>query len=179
MPYYRCAACGVPTYSAAAYSSANLCPSCDAALTEDAKLYVFPGGGSNISRILFARPEAASEARRALGDLPFPQITREDLELLVSELVTNSVRHAGLADYDPIGISLVNGAGRARLAVHDGGHGFTPTLSGWDDGPPAAGGRGLAIVDALSDAWGVDCDPEGCTVWCEVAVAEPETSVPC
>src|SRR5436309_4295969 len=119
MPYYRCAACGVTTYSAAAYSSCGLCAMCEAALTEDAKLYVVPGATHNVSCIVRARPEGAAEARRALVGLPFPEITREDLALLVSELVTNSIRHAGLTGGDPIGVSLINGAGRARLAVHD------------------------------------------------------------
>jgi anti-sigma regulatory factor (Ser/Thr protein kinase) len=169
MPYYLCAACGLTTYSAAAYSSASMCPTCEGALTEDAKLYVVPGAHHNVSRVLLARPEAAGEARRALVGLPFPEITREDLALLVSELVTNSVRHAGLSARDPIGVSLINGAGRARLAVHDGGEGFTPSMSGWN-GPQVAGGRGLEIVSALSEAWGVDCDPDGCTVWCEIDV---------
>jgi anti-sigma regulatory factor (Ser/Thr protein kinase) len=171
MPYYRCAACGLTTYSAAAYSSASLCSACEAALTEDAKLYVVPGAGHNVSCVLHARPEAPAEARRALVGLPFPEITREDLALLVSELVTNSLRHAGLSVGDAIGVSLINGAARARLAVHDDGPGFTPSLSGWNE-PDVAGGRGLEIVEALSDAWGVDCDPDGCTVWCEVGVPD-------
>jgi anti-sigma regulatory factor (Ser/Thr protein kinase) len=176
MPYYRCATCGLTGYSAAAYASANSCPTCQAALTEDAKLYVVPGAKHNVSCVVLARPEAAGEARRALVTLPFPEVTREDLALLVSELVTNSVRHAGLSARDAIGVSLVNGAGRARLAVRDGGDGFTPSLSAWN-GPDVAGGRGLGIVDALSEAWGVKCDPEGCTVWCEVAVDDPEPAM--
>jgi serine/threonine-protein kinase RsbW len=180
MPYYRCVACGLTSYSAAGHASARICPECDAALTGDAKQYVIPAAlqmvavaPHNVSRVLLARPEAPAEARRALGDLPFPATTREDLALLVSELVTNALRHGGLSRDDRIGMSLINGAGRARLAVHDAGPGFTPGLSGSNDDPRVAGGRGLALVEALSDAWGVRSGADGCTVWCEVAVEEP------
>ena len=169
MPYHRCADCGLTTYSAATYASASACPGCLAALTDDTKLYVTPGVNHDVSCTVQARPEAASEARRALVGLAFPEITRENLALLVSELVNNAVLHAGLSTRDSIGVELVNGTGRVRLTVHDAGRGF-PGAMPKPDAPLAAGGRGLAIVDALSDAWGVDSDPDGCTVWCEVAV---------
>jgi anti-sigma regulatory factor (Ser/Thr protein kinase) len=71
------------------------------------------------------RPEAAAEARRALVGLALPKITREDLALLVSELVTNAVRHAGLSPRAPIEVRVKNGSGGVRLAVHDPGPGFT------------------------------------------------------
>jgi len=176
MPYYRCAACGLTTYSAAGRSSPLICPQCEAALTEDAKLYVTPGATLNVSRVLLARPEAPAEARRALVGLPFDEATREDLALLMTELVTNALRHAGLSRDDRIGISLVNGAGRVRMAVHDGGPGFTPGSSNGNGGA-TAGGRGLELVEALSNAWGVRSAPDGCTVWCEVPIdLEPATS---
>jgi signal transduction histidine kinase len=169
MPYYRCAVCGLTSYSAAGHASALMCPECEAAMTEDAKLYVLPaarhdlaGAPHNVSRVLFARPDAPEEARRALGALPLPSTTREHLTLLVTELVTNALRHAGLSRDDRIGISLVNGAGRARLAVHDGGPGFTQDATG----------SGLALVEALSNAWGVRAGADGCTVWCEIAVED-------
>jgi anti-sigma regulatory factor (Ser/Thr protein kinase) len=179
MPYYRCVSCGLTSYSAAGHASALICPECEAALTEDAKLYVLPaaqhviaGAPHNLSRVLLARPEAPAEARRALVGLPLPTTTREHLAVLVSELVANALRHAGLRRDDRIGVSLINGAGRARLAVHDGGPGFTPGLAGSNDDARAAGGFGLALVEALSNVWGVRSGAEGCTVWCEVAVED-------
>jgi serine/threonine-protein kinase RsbW len=171
MPYHRCAACGLTTYSAATYASASSCPGCLAALTEDTKLYVTPGENHDVSCTLQARPEAAGEARRALVGLAFPEITRENLALLVSELVNNAVLHAGLSIGDSIEVELVNGAETVHLAVHDGGRGF-PSAAPESDAPLEPGGRGLVIVDALSDTWGVDSDPDGCTVWCEVAVGQ-------
>jgi anti-sigma regulatory factor (Ser/Thr protein kinase) len=169
MPYYLCDACGLTSYSAARYSSPMACPTCRAALTDDEKIAIVPGSVHDVSCTLPARPAAAAQARRAFAFLALPEITREDLALLVSELVTNAVRHAGLSSGDPIDVKLVNGGRTVRLAVHDGGGGFTFSPAR-DDGPPAAGGRGLAIVDALSANWGVDRDGAGCTVWCELAV---------
>jgi anti-sigma regulatory factor (Ser/Thr protein kinase) len=169
MPYHRCADCGLTTYSAATYASASTCPGCLAALTEDTKLYVTPGVNHDVSCTLLARPEAAAEARRALVGLVLPETTRESLALLVSELVNNAVLHGGLSIRDRIQVELTNGTGGVRLTVHDEGHGF-PCATPEAGVPLVAGGRGLVIVDALSDTWGVDSDRDGCTVWCQVAV---------
>jgi anti-sigma regulatory factor (Ser/Thr protein kinase) len=169
MPYYLCAACGLTSYSAATYSSLMTCPTCQADLAEGAKVDIVPGSVHDVSCTVMARPAAAGEARRAFTRLALPELTREDLALLVSELVTNAVRHAGLSSRDPIDVKLVNGGRTVRLAVHDGGHGFAFSPAR-DEGPPVAGGRGLAIVDALSASWGVDREGDGCTVWCELAV---------
>ncbi|MEA2451043.1 MAG: hypothetical protein QOG63_2975 [Thermoleophilaceae bacterium] len=171
MPYYRCAACGLTSYSAASHSSVGACPTCSAALAEDSKVYVVPGTRYDVDRIVPARPEAAAEARRALVGLALPETARETLALIVSELVSNAIRHAGLATSDPITVQLTNGEGTVRLAVHDGGPGFASRPPGRDDAL-ASDGRGLTIIAALSEAWGVDCDAHGCTVWCDVAVEE-------
>src|SRR5436309_15541331 len=81
MPYYRCAACGLTSYSAATYSSLTTCPTCQAALAEDAKVDIVPGSTHDVSCTLRARPAAAAEARRACARLALPEITREDLAL--------------------------------------------------------------------------------------------------
>jgi anti-sigma regulatory factor (Ser/Thr protein kinase) len=177
MPYYRCPGCGLTVHSAAAYFTARTCPDCSAALPEDARLYLTPGGGRSIRRVLGARPEAVGKARRALVGLPVPRSVRDRLTLLVSELVTNSIRHAGLRADEPISVHITSRAGRVRLAVHDGGPGFVPAAPAGRD-PLAVGGHGCAIVAALSDGWGVECDAGGCTVWCEVDThEEPATAL--
>ena len=134
--------------------------------------YVVSGAKRDVSRRLVARPEAAAEARRELLALALPEVTREDLALIVTELVTNSVLHAGLSAADHVELQLTNRIGSVRLAVHDGGPGFTSLPP-----PPldsiVPGGRGLVIVAALSDSWGIECDQGGCTVWSELAVEEP------
>jgi anti-sigma regulatory factor (Ser/Thr protein kinase) len=78
--------------------------------------------------------------------------TLDELTLLVSELVTNSVRHAD-ADADRgIGLraGLVNGS--VRVEVSDWGRDFDPRVQ------PSAddiGGWGLYLVDSLADRWGL------------------------
>ena len=123
----------------------------------------------DVSCTLLARPEAAAEARRALIGLALPETARESLALLVSELVNNAVLHGGLSVRDRIQVELINGTDSVRLTVNDAGRGF-PCATPESGLPLVAGGRGLVIVDALSETWGVDSDPDGCTVWCEVAV---------
>jgi anti-sigma regulatory factor (Ser/Thr protein kinase) len=176
MPYYRCADCGLTSYSAAAYSSASACPTCAAHLSRGSEIHVVPGAKHDVSRSLVARPEAAAEARRVLLALALPEATREDLALIVTELVTNAVLHAGLSGADRVEVSLTNGAGSVRLEVHDPGPGFKcPSPPSLDS--IVAGGRGLVIVAALSDSWGIDCGDGGCTVWCRVPVDEPVAAV--
>jgi anti-sigma regulatory factor (Ser/Thr protein kinase) len=137
-----------------------------------------------VRRVLPAQPEAVARARRAVVGLPVDQTIRDNLALLVSELVTNSVRHAGLAPDDPISVHITSDRDRVRLAVRDGGAGFTPREqngNGNGDGNghdlEATGGRGCVIVAALANAWGVERDARGCTVWCELSgAARPWTS---
>jgi anti-sigma regulatory factor (Ser/Thr protein kinase) len=171
MPYYRCHSCGLTTYSAASYSSARACPACLEALPDDARLHIVPGDNADVSLTLLARPAAAAEARHALVGFALPQITREDLALVVTELVTNSVRHAGLTPGAQIGVESSSGPDSVSLAVHDGGAGFRVPRRRFRNAQ-SAGGRGLLIVDALSEAWGVDCAADGCTVWCRIAIDE-------
>jgi anti-sigma regulatory factor (Ser/Thr protein kinase) len=118
---------------------------------------------------LLARPEAAAAARHALVGLALPETTRATLALLVTELVTNAVRHAGLSPADPIRVEIANGSAHVRVTVHDGGPGFLPaSVAPGDLLEP--GLQGLVILDALADAWGVDRDARGCSVWCQVAI---------
>lgn len=177
MPYYRCPGCGVTVHSAAAFSAARVCPDCSTALPKDARVYPAPPSTRHLRRVLAARPEAAAKARHAMRALPLAAATRDTLELLVSELVTNAVRHAGLGPEDPVSIHITSRTDRVRLAVRDNGPGFAhPSVDASD--PLALGGRGCVIVDTLSDTWGIDRDASGCTVWCEVAVDErPDEAV--
>jgi anti-sigma regulatory factor (Ser/Thr protein kinase) len=172
MPYHRCAACGLTSYSAAAHAAASVCPNCAAPLSDATRLYLTPGATHTIKRVLAARPEAVAKARREVRALPLAHETREQLALAVSELVTNAVVHADAAVGDPVRLQVRVRSGRARVEVRDCGSGFEAPLSLSPD-PPAVGGQGLLIVAALSDAWGVVRRPGGCTVWCEVPVEEP------
>ena len=173
MPYHRCAACGLTSYSAPAHARASVCPTCTATLSDATRVYVAPGATHTINRVLVARLEAGAEARREIVALPISQDARAQLALLVSELVNNAVLHAGAAAVDDrVRLKVRLRSGRARVEVRDSGPGFDP--------PPtnghkrlAAGGQGLVIVAALSDVWGVVRGPSGCTVWCELLVEQP------
>ena len=100
---------------------------------------------------------APATARHVIAEfddvLPLAMIERA--MLLVSELVTNSVRHAGACDAIRLVVHVGARDRRLRVEVRDRGRGFDPAeLAG---GSPAAGaGFGLAMVDALADRWGVD-----------------------
>jgi anti-sigma regulatory factor (Ser/Thr protein kinase) len=74
----------------------------------------------------------------------------ETLRLLVSELLTNAVVHG---EGETMRLVLRIEHGVCRVEVIDGGNGFTPTAT--LPSPLAPGGRGLFLVDALSDDWGV------------------------
>jgi anti-sigma regulatory factor (Ser/Thr protein kinase) len=98
---------------------------------------------------------AAGEARAALTVLDgrIDAGALDDIRLLVSELVTNSVRHAG-AERDLVRLAVRSSGRTVRVEVSDGGRGFTPrTRSAPHD---EVGGWGLHLVDQLADRWGVE-----------------------
>lgn len=91
---------------------------------------------------------------------------REDLvetaELLVSEIVTNALVHAGT----PIEVAFSFVDGGLRIEVTDGSP-HAPTLRGY--GPNAGTGRGLMLLEEMVDEWGVVPDHSGKTVWFQIA----------
>ena len=112
---------------------------------------------------------AARQARRAVREEladALPKRTLADVELLVSELATNSVRHAGCGEGDELAMEAAVESDRVRVRLFDAGDGFdehTPR-------PPAggsSGGYGLVLLDRLSDRWGVQ-NEGGFSVWFEV-----------
>lgn len=91
-----------------------------------------------------------------------------DVRLLVSELVTNCVRHAAAGPEDSIVLSVDIGDDRVRVSVVDRGPGFErPTTPVTEQAAEAGSGWGLFLVDQLSEDWGVERD-SGATVWFEV-----------
>ncbi len=86
---------------------------------------------------------------------------RDDVTLVVSEMVTNAVRHAG----PPVALELHAENGRVLIAVHDG----SPDPPELRPAPSdAEGGRGLLLVDLICEEHGVRPDPPGKTVWAAV-----------
>ena len=88
-----------------------------------------------------------------------------DLRLLVSELVTNSVRHARLGPGDRIRLQVEISDRVLRVEVSDPGEGFVANIP--EPGARGPGGWGLFLTERLADRWGVDRDGEWTTVWLE------------
>ena len=112
-------------------------------------------------------PDSVATARSALGEVSDHLTPRrlEDARLLVSELVTNSIRHAGLADGETIRLVVVAGERALRIEVCDSGPGFELVEPVPDPARPS--GWGLYLVRELADRWGVD--RAACTrVWFEL-----------
>ena len=95
----------------------------------------------------------------------------ENAELLVSELVTNSVRHAGLPSEASIEFSVRASPEVLMVEVADAGPGFdhAPGRPRVVDGSAPASGWGLFLVDRIADRWGtVHMDGET-RVWFELS----------
>ncbi|MFF2331079.1 MULTISPECIES: ATP-binding protein [unclassified Streptomyces] len=107
--------------------------------------------------------------RRALVDWAC-DARADDVLLCVSELVTNAVLHGVPPGRGfRIHLYLEPADGVLRIEVHDSGDGeVRPADAG--AAPDAEGGRGLLLVAALADRWGVGERNPGKVVWCEFAV---------
>ena len=83
----------------------------------------------------------------------------------MTEVVTNSVTHAGLTGAQPIDLNIQVSPGCLRIEVTDEGtRGFDPVAA-----LPAPGqdsGRGFWVIDKLTDRWGVNFT-SSTRVWCE------------
>jgi anti-sigma regulatory factor (Ser/Thr protein kinase) len=102
---------------------------------------------------------SAYSARRCMDALaPFLDPVRADeLRLLVSELVTNSILHAGgdARSWIHLIVKIIPNR-RVRAEVHDYGPGFTPAVPDQVDDADLVHGRGLFLVEHLADAWSVE-----------------------
>jgi|SRR3954465_698003 serine/threonine-protein kinase RsbW len=109
-------------------------------------------------------------ARRAIDELRVERHAEAvfNLRLLITELVGNSVRHAGLSSADAIVLEIRIRPDQIRAQVTDRGPGFTRPV--FDEPPSGTGGRGLYLVDALADRWGAEPTPgrDGWQVWFEL-----------
>jgi anti-sigma regulatory factor (Ser/Thr protein kinase) len=112
------------------------------------------------------RPDSVAAARRftvsLVRDLPSDVV--ESVELMVSELATNCIRHTDSG----FSLSVARCEAEIRVAVRDEGDG-TPLMG--TPGPMDISGRGLRIVDLLSGEWGIEPSRDrGKTVWFVLAI---------
>lgn len=112
------------------------------------------------ARRFHCRPESVAGARHFVRDVlsDQPRETAEAAELMTSELATNSVRHAR-SDFE---LAILLSRDEIRVEVSDHGQGQPVPRS---PTPREQSGRGLQIVQVLSDAWGISPSPNGKLVW--------------
>jgi anti-sigma regulatory factor (Ser/Thr protein kinase) len=115
-------------------------------------------------------PLAAPAARRLVTTFAH-EISADcliDASLMISELVNNSVEHGGAGNGSFVRLVIDVCEGVLKVEVSDSGSGFVPPASLSFDDVEATSGRGLRIVEALADRWGVTTS-EGAHVWFEMA----------
>ena len=109
-------------------------------------------------------PQGPGQARRAVAEcatrLGLEEVV-DDLLLVVSELVTNAVRHGS----PPVRLEVLADAHQVRVAVGDGAPGLPDPRTADAD---AEGGRGMVLVELLARAHGVLLQPPGKSVWASV-----------
>jgi DNA-binding transcriptional MerR regulator len=127
------------------------------------RLLAEPGGDMRTFELeLPANPRAPEAVRNAIDDFAaaLPDDRRFNLRLLASELVANSVRYGRSPT---VRVAARMNAERVQVEISDDGEGFT-----WGQpGPDSEGGRGLPVVAALADRWGLTFDG-GTTAWFEL-----------
>ena len=119
--------------------------------------------------VLQPDPRSVWQARRITSDILTGKVEGDTLHnalLVVTELVSNAVNHAGTTV--SVGIS-VSGEGLVRVEVGD-GRTWPPQPR--EAEPDAVGGRGLLLVGALTDRWGVETQSDGKVVWAEITVVD-------
>ncbi|MFI1305371.1 MULTISPECIES: ATP-binding protein [Streptomyces] len=131
-----------------------------------------PAGEPTLGEVrLPSRPQSAGIARRLTAAVLLkqwsltPQLA-EHAVLLVSELVGNAVRHTGARTF---GLRMLRRRGWIRVEVRDPSRGLPCLLPVQETD---LSGRGLFLVDTLSDRWGVDLLPRGKATWFEVRIAD-------
>jgi len=129
------------------------------------------GASSRVS--LPHAPSSVGIARHRLGaDLRahgIPESLVTDAILVLSELMSNAVRHADPLPGAQVRVAWTLSGGTLEIAVSDGGgrgspHTEVPSVT-------SASGRGLGIVGHLSSHWGVRANGLGSTVWATMPVS--------
>ena len=119
-------------------------------------------GREGLRMRLGSGPEAAAEARRAIADLraDLDPPLMETMRLLVTELITNTVRHTNC---DALTLRVAIGKSAVLAEVCDEAPAFDPQPS-----EAADDGWGLFLVERLAESWGVKDDGGSKRVWFEL-----------
>lgn len=123
-----------------------------------------------LERDVGAPARARSAFAERLGELAIDGPTGQLLVLLVSEVVSNAVRHSSGPADARIGLLASADGQRIRVAVSDGGEGFTPRQR---DPEGLGDGYGLYLLEKSAAGWGVET-AGGTTVWFELDLTGAE-----
>ena len=121
------------------------------------RTFVLPG---DLNAPKAARNLIAAELAPVFGEADL-----YDVRVLVSELVTNAVRHGGADEDRPVRVQLAVEEERVRIEVRDPGRGFDRPAS--PTPRPEGGGNGLVMVQAIASRWDVERG-DGTCVWFEI-----------
>ena len=112
-----------------------------------------------------AEPRAVPHTRERVVELAVPFVERDriaDLRLVISEVVTNAVRHGGEGE---MLVAVTPKDGYLCVQVTDTGDGFAPRPRAY--GPDEDGGFGLFLVERLTRRWGLTREDSNTRVWFE------------
>ncbi|GAA4637590.1 hypothetical protein GCM10023196_091990 [Actinoallomurus vinaceus] len=120
-------------------------------------------------------PSSVSDVRKRLcADLLASGVYEEvadDAAVVISELISNALRHARPLPSGEIRVSWSHDGDLIQLAVSDGGSMTEPRRT--RAALSSLGGRGLSIVETLSEGWGVSHEDDGTTVWAILRAIQP------
>ncbi|MFF3214811.1 ATP-binding protein [Streptomyces sp. NPDC002886] len=119
---------------------------------------------------LLASPRAIPLARHLVRE----HLGSHELELCVSELLTNALTHLG--EGTPVTLRVTGRAARTRVELTDPDPHAIPVPRRASAGEES--GRGLTLLDGLAERWGVTRSAGGKTVWCEMASGGGPTAKP-
>ncbi|MEW9533190.1 ATP-binding protein [Microbispora sp. NPDC049125] len=131
------------------------------------------GAGNRVTRLAGGRDQVGRARRLVSATLGRDHPRHDDCVLLTSEIATNAVVHSRSGDGGTFTVTVACLPDRVRICVEDDG----------SAGPPCAGhavpggssGRGLPLLDALSDRWGLVREAGRNEVWFEIWFdAEPD-----
>ncbi|MER6572110.1 ATP-binding protein [Streptomyces sp. NPDC001093] len=134
------------------------------------------GGMPMVSTVLPREAASVPAARRlvrhTLADWRLPHLA-EAAELVVAELAANAVQHTR---HSVFGVTIRRVPGHhVRVAVTDKSRAL-PVLGPVEE--EAVSGRGLAMVAATTNRWGIDMLPWGKCVWADLGLKDPEAPRP-
>ncbi|MGD0933399.1 MAG: ATP-binding protein, partial [Streptosporangiaceae bacterium] len=125
-----------------------------------------PDTSGRSQRLFRGQQSEVRQLRRWLAALLPDGLERDDLTSVAVELATNAIQHTASGQNGWFTVELARRGHVAAIAVTDEGGPGAPQPS---DDPMSDCGRGLVIVQALAQSWGVRGNSRSRTVWAEVA----------